>query len=60
MPGNVGWFKADLLTEEERARRYREIVEGAKVEGLVFTVSAHTDEGCGPLMYKVQDRLEGH
>lgn len=50
--------KMDLLPAEERARHYREMVQGLAWTGPVFAISAISGEGCRELVGKLMVRLE--
>jgi GTP-binding protein len=50
--------KADLMPTAERDVRVREIVQGLRWKGPVFTVSAATGEGCRELSARLMERLE--
>jgi GTP-binding protein len=59
--GRERWLvfsKMDLLTEEERNGRIREIMKATQWNGPAFPISAVTGEGCRDLVYKIQERLQ--
>jgi GTP-binding protein len=63
LAGRERWLvlnKVDLLPEEERAARCRDVVEALDWHGPVFQVSALNRNGTGELMYAVLDYLEQH
>jgi GTP-binding protein len=49
--------KVDMLPEEQRARRVRDIVRRLRYKGPLFEISALTREGCEHLVLKVYEYL---
>lgn len=50
--------KIDLIPEEEREARRRDLVQGLHWQGPVFTIAAINGHGCHELVGKLMDRLE--
>lgn len=50
--------KVDLLPEEEREERCREVVEELGWEGPVFTISAISQQGTGDICVQIMDYIE--
>ncbi len=50
--------KVDMLSEEDRQARIKDIVKRLKYKGPVFEISALTREGCEPLVQRVYEHIQ--
>lgn len=50
--------KVDMLSDDERDARVKDIVKRLKYKGPVFEISALTREGCEPLVQKVYEHIQ--
>jgi len=61
LPERERWLvlnKIDLVAEQEREAKWREVVEAAAWQGPVFTISALSGEGCDQLVQALMSRIE--